>query len=153
MSDDLHIGSAVARTSQATLMDKDWCALTWGPWVPLERQAIMRIGAQLCLASTGSGAKVVLETASSISGKQAGRYGSACSRSPPTLTPSSCPFNDPHTAAPHLWLLRLRRWHPARMLLRDRLQATCRSFAAPRTCCSGGIGWRLAGPQLRRLCH
>ena len=87
MSDDLHIGSAVARTSQATLMDKDWCALTWGPWVPLERQAVMRIGHQLMPGvyrirrQGGAGNRLV------YIGQTGGHYGIGCSPSPPALTP------------------------------------------------------------------
>jgi len=42
MAKDAPARSAVAQTSQTTIMDKDWCALTWGLWVPLERQAIIR---------------------------------------------------------------------------------------------------------------
>jgi hypothetical protein len=48
------------------------------------------------------------------------------------VTAEECPFNDPHTAAPHLWLLRRLDglgWNaPA-----PQSQATCRSAEAPRT--------------------
>ena len=52
-----------------------------------------------------------------------------------------CPFNDPHTAAPHLWLLLSTITYSSNAHARPSL-ATCRFFAGPRTCCSGDIGWR-----------
>jgi hypothetical protein len=107
MAKDAPARSAVAQTSQTTIMDKDWCALTWGLWVPLERQAIIRTtpalpgvyrirrkgGAGNCLVYIGQTGRTLRERLLSLA---AG------------VNAESCPFNDPHTAAPHLWLLRLR---------------------------------------------
>jgi hypothetical protein len=89
------------------LMAGDWCGLGWGLWVPLEREAVMRTvprlsglyrirrerGNQNRLAYIG----------------QTGRTGRTLRerllRLAAAVNGSECPFNDPHTAAPHLWLL------------------------------------------------
>jgi hypothetical protein len=86
-------------------MDAGWCGLAWTPWVPLEREAIRvtaltfpgvyRIrragGAPERLVYVGQTGRTLRERLLSLA---AG------------VNTEECPFNDPHTAAPHLWLLR-----------------------------------------------
>jgi hypothetical protein len=86
-------------------MDRDWCGLTWTPWAALERETIRQTATKLpgvyrmrCegdgparltyIGQTGRGLRErLLSLAAGVNAKD-------------------CPFNDPHTAAPHLWLLR-----------------------------------------------
>jgi hypothetical protein len=89
----------------ASLMDPDWCDLPWTPWITLEREAIRQTAPTLpgvyrirregeaverltYIGQTGRGLRERLLALAA--GANAAR----------------CPFNDPHTAAPHLWLLR-----------------------------------------------
>jgi hypothetical protein len=54
-----------------------------------------------------------------------------------------CPFNDSHTGAPHLWLL--RHHDEARFAFCCApCRATCKPCVARRACCCGGTGLRLA---------
>jgi hypothetical protein len=85
---------------------QDWCGLQWTEWVPLQRAAIRRAvthsgpgvyrirqegGNSNCLTYIGQTGRDLRgrlqQLARSVNGKE-------------------CPYNDPHTAAPHLWLLR-----------------------------------------------
>jgi hypothetical protein len=104
MANDAHAGSAVAQTSQTTIMDKDWCALTWGLWVPLERQAIIRTapalpGVYRIRRKAGAGNRLVYigQTGRTLRERLLALAAG--------VNAEQCPFNDPHTAAPHLWLL------------------------------------------------
>lgn len=105
MANDAHGGPAVAQTSRATIMDKDWCARTWGPWVPLERQAIIRAappvpGVYRIRRQGGAGNRLVYvgQTGRTLRERLLALAAG--------VNAEQCPFNDPHTAAPHLWLLR-----------------------------------------------
>jgi hypothetical protein len=87
-----------------TVTAPDWCGLTWSPWVPLARGAIR---ATVPLESgvyrvrrAGEASRLVYlgQTGRDLRGRlQALARGA---------NGAVCPFNDPHTAAPHLWLLR-----------------------------------------------
>ena len=86
-------------------MDKDWCALTWEPWVPLERQAIMRTGPAVpgvyrIRRQGGVGNRLVYigQTGRTLRERLLALAAG--------VNAEQCPFNDPHTAAPHLWFLR-----------------------------------------------
>ena len=88
-------------------MDKDRCALTWGLWVPLERQAIIRTAPTLPgvyrirrKGDAGNRLVYIGQTGRDTTG--------ALLSLAANVNAESCPFNDPHTAALHLWLLRLR---------------------------------------------
>jgi hypothetical protein len=86
-------------------MHTGWCGLSWTSWVPLERDAIRRTdpvqpgvyrirritGLEDRLVYIGQTGRTLRERLLSLA---AG------------VNAASCPFNDPHTAAPHLWLLR-----------------------------------------------
>ena len=72
-------------------MDKDWCALTWGRWVPLERYAIIRTGPAVpgvyrIRRQGGVGNRLV------YIGQTGRTLRSVCSHSPLALTPSSVPL-------------------------------------------------------------
>ena len=41
----------------ASLMDSDWCGLSWTPWAPLEREVIRQNAPERWLGSIGSAAK------------------------------------------------------------------------------------------------
>ena len=86
-------------------MGKDWCCITWGPWVPLERYAIIRTasdapGVYRVRRQDGAADRLVYigQTARSLRERLLALAAG--------VNADSCPFNDPHTAAPHLWLLR-----------------------------------------------
>jgi hypothetical protein len=88
-------------------MGERWCGLTWTPWVPLERPAIRQTAATLPgvyrirhaggqperLVYIGQTGRNLRERLSALAGG---------------VNAPESPFNDPHTAAPHLWLLRQR---------------------------------------------
>jgi hypothetical protein len=84
----------------------DWCGLQWTEWVPLQGAAIRRAvthrgpgvyrirrkgGNWNCLTYIG-------QTGRDLRGRL-----QALAR---CVNGQECPYNDPHTAAPHLWLLR-----------------------------------------------
>jgi hypothetical protein len=86
-------------------MDPGWCGLGWTPWAMLEREAIRRgapgqpglyrirrEGSDLTrltyIGQTGRGLR------ERLLGLASGAHAEIC------------PFNDPHSAAPHMWLLR-----------------------------------------------
>jgi hypothetical protein len=86
-------------------LDEGWCGLSWTPWTPLERQAVRHTTPTLPgiyrvrrdteelqrLVYVGQTGRTLRERLLALA---AGTNG------------EDCPFNDPHTAAPHLWLLR-----------------------------------------------
>jgi hypothetical protein len=96
--------SSGARPEPADLMEPSWCGLSWTLWAALERQAIRETavaqpgvyrirrrgdhhGPLTYIGQTGRRLRERLqELAGGVNGTDA-------------------PFNDPHTAAPHLWLL------------------------------------------------
>jgi len=107
MAKDAPARSAVAKTAQSTIMNEDWCALTWGPWVSLEQPAIIRAaptlpGVYRIRRKGGAGSRLVYigQTGRTLRERLLSLAAG--------VNAESCPFNDPHTAAPHLWLLRLR---------------------------------------------
>ena len=61
--------------------------------------------AQLCLASTGSGAKVGAGNRLVYIGQTRRTLRERLLALAAGVNAEQCPFNDPHTAAPHLWLL------------------------------------------------
>ena len=86
-------------------MDSDWCGLPWTPWDVLERNTIRQRAPNLpgvyriCregdvtprltyIGQTGRGLRERLLALAAGANAE------------------TCPFNDPHTAAPHLWFLR-----------------------------------------------
>ena len=86
---------------------QDWCGLQWTKWVPLQSAAIRRAvthrgpgvyrirqegGNSNCLTYIG-------QTGRDLRGRL-----QALAR---CVNGQECPYNDPHTAAPHLWLLRM----------------------------------------------
>ena len=87
------------------VMDDAWGGLTWTAWVPLEREAIRRVAPALpgiyrvrradgmpgYLVYVGQTGRTLRERLLALA---AG------------ANANECPFNDPHTAAAHLWLLR-----------------------------------------------
>jgi hypothetical protein len=105
MAADWQEGTRGAQTQQARIMDGGWCGLAWAPWAVLERDAIRRAAPALPgvyrirhaggkperLVYVGQTGRALRERLLSLA---AGANAAAC------------PFNDPHTAAPHLWLLR-----------------------------------------------
>lgn len=96
------------QAQQSSIMDAAWCSLAWTPWVALERETIRRTALGLPgvyrirhaggqperLVYVGQTGRTLRERLLSLgAGTNA----------------EECPFNDPHTAAPHLWLLRRLR--------------------------------------------
>lgn len=93
------------RPSRLQIMDDGWCGLAWTPWMSLQREAIRQTvpalpgvyrirhagGEPQRLVYVGQTGRALRERLLSLS---AG------------VNAAECPFNDPHTAAPHLWLLR-----------------------------------------------
>lgn len=86
-------------------MDQRWCGLTWTPWVPLGRDLVRRTAPTLPgvyrvrRAGASAGRLVYVgQTGRTLRERLLALAAGA--------TADSCPFNDPHTAAPHLWLLR-----------------------------------------------
>jgi hypothetical protein len=105
MAADWQAGAASAQTHPSLIMDEGWCGLNWTPWAPLEREAIRQTapalpgvyrirhasGTPQRFIYVGQTGRTLRERLSALaSGANAG----------------ACPFDDPHTAAPHLWLLR-----------------------------------------------
>ncbi|MFL5288298.1 MAG: hypothetical protein ACJ8AW_46925 [Rhodopila sp.] len=86
-------------------MDLDWCGLAWTPWAALERQAIRQTAPTVLgvyrVRRHGDGPARLTYV---------GQTGRGLRERPLTLAADvnadDYPFNDPHTAAPHLWLLR-----------------------------------------------
>ena len=108
MSQDL--AEILARSQQDNVielgpMHASWCALTWTPWVPLSSDAIRRTvptspGVYRVRRADGEAARLVYVG-------QTGRNSRERLLALATgVNAGECPFNDPHTAAPHLWLLR-----------------------------------------------
>ena len=86
-------------------MDADWCGLPWTPWVTLKREAIRQV------ALTLPGVyRIGREENELVQLAYIGQTGRGLRKRLRALAAGanaeSCPFNDPHTAAPHLWLLR-----------------------------------------------
>lgn len=86
-------------------MDAAWCGLAWTAWVTLQREAIRLTAPSLpgvyrVRRSGGVPEKLVY----------VGQTGRTLRERLLSLAAGTnaavCPFNDPHTAAPHLWLLR-----------------------------------------------
>ncbi|MCI0755741.1 hypothetical protein [Teichococcus vastitatis] len=99
------IDVAASHPSTAEVLAQGWCGLAWTPWVPLEQRAIRdtaprqpgvyrvrRAGAATRrLVYVGQTGRNLRERLQALAKGTQGE---------------TCPFNDPHTAAPHLWLLR-----------------------------------------------
>lgn len=89
----------------STRMDQVWCNLAWTPWVPLEREEIRRTTPTLPGVY-----RIRSEDRSPNRLTYIGQTGRTLRERLLSLVPGvnneECPFNDPHTAAPHLWLLR-----------------------------------------------
>jgi hypothetical protein len=89
---------------QCTIMDQDWCQLAWTPWLPLDRDDIRR-GAPALPGVY----RIRSEDRSSNRLIYIGQTGRTLRERLLALASGvnaeECPFNDPHTAAPHLWLL------------------------------------------------
>src|SRR3954453_2590721 len=89
----------------ASLMDLDWCGLAWPPWAALQAQAIRQTAPTVLgvyrVRRHGDGPARLTYV---------GQTGRGLRERPLTLAADvnadDYPFNDPHTAAPHLWLLR-----------------------------------------------
>ncbi len=103
--DSERLGAAGAvGTGPADPMATDWCRLAWTAWEPLEADAVRRaaprlpgvyrvrrFGERRWLTYLGQTGRTLRERLLALAvGANA----------------DTCPFNDPHTAAPHLWLLR-----------------------------------------------
>ena len=85
---------------------QDWCGLQWTEWVPLQNAAIRR-----AVAHRGPGVYRIRHRGGNpnrlVYIGQTGR--DLCGRLQALarcVNGQECPYNDPHTAAPHLWLLR-----------------------------------------------
>lgn len=105
MAVDQHDRAAGGDARQPTIMDKNWCNLAWTPWVPLEREEIRRTAPLLRgvyrIRSEGRGPNRL--TYIGQTGRTLRERLLALASG---VNAEECPFNDPHTAAPHLWLLR-----------------------------------------------
>jgi hypothetical protein len=120
MAADRQEGTKAAQTREPRIMDATWCGLDWTPWVALEREAIRQTALGLPgvyrirhaggrpeqLVYVGQTGRTLRERLLSL-----GAGANA----------AECPFNDPHTAAPHLWLLQ--------RLDGARLECSCASVA------------------------
>lgn len=105
---------------QSTIMKTNWCNLVWIPWMPLVREAIRHTAPVLPgvyrIRSEGSNPKRLVYIG------QTGRtLRERLLALASGVNAEECPFNDPHTAAPHLWLLR--------QLNGARLECSCASVA------------------------
>ena len=112
--------STAALPSEPHVMDERWCGLTWTPWVPLQRAAIRstaptRPGVYRIRHAGGTPQQLVYvgQTGRNLRERLSALAGGA--------NAAECPFNDPHTAAPHLWLLQ--------QLDGARLECSCASMA------------------------
>jgi hypothetical protein len=90
----------------ASLMDLNWCGLPWTPWAALERQAIRQIALKKVagvyrVRRKGDGPTRLTYIGQTGHGLRERLLSLAVG-----VNAKDCPFNDPHTAAPHLWLLR-----------------------------------------------
>lgn len=97
--------AAVPSIASGEPFQLNWCGLPWTPWAPLDRGAIRRTapalsgvyrirregGESRCLVYIGQTGRTLRERLLSLAG---------------AVNAGECPFNDPHTAAPHLWLMR-----------------------------------------------
>jgi hypothetical protein len=106
MAGDRQLCAAAAQAVQPGPMAAvSWCGLAWTPWAPLEREAVRRTapavpgvyrvrranGEECRLVYVGQTGRTLRERLLSLA---------------VGVNAATCPFNDPHTAAPHLWLLR-----------------------------------------------
>jgi hypothetical protein len=93
------------RPEFANIMDPDWCGMPWTPWAPLERKAIQQTAPHAAgvYRIRRQGDVVPRLTYVGQTGRRLRERLQALSAG---VTAETCPFNDPHTAAPHLWLLR-----------------------------------------------
>src|SRR3954451_23448116 len=96
---------STARARSATLMDPDWCGLQWTPWVMLERETIRQAAPKLPgvyrICREGDVTPRLIYIGQTGRGLRERLLALAAGANTET-----CPFNDPHTAAPHLWFLR-----------------------------------------------
>jgi hypothetical protein len=93
--------------SQSQLMAGDWCGFEWGPWVPLKREAVRqtvppRSGIYRIRRAGGNLNRLVYIGQTGHTGRT---LRARLLRLAAKVNGNVCPFNDPHTAAPHLWLL------------------------------------------------
>jgi hypothetical protein len=85
-------------------MSNDWCGLGWTQWAPLQRQAILQF------APTLPGVYRIRHQGGELNRLvYVGQTGRSLRERLMSLARGAnadeCPYNDPHTAAPHLWLL------------------------------------------------
>ena len=89
----------------ASLMDADWCGLPWTPWATLERDAVCRAAPRLPglyrIRREGNDLARLTYIGQTGRGLRERLLGLAAG-----VNAERCPFNDPHTASPHLWVLR-----------------------------------------------
>jgi hypothetical protein len=96
---------SAGRERSANLMNPDWCGLQWTPWVMFERETILQGAPKLPGVY-----RIRREGDETPRLTYIGQTGRALRERLLALAAGAnagiCPFNDPHTAAPHLWLLR-----------------------------------------------
>jgi hypothetical protein len=87
-------------------MSPDWCGQVWTPWAALEREAIR----QTAPRKVAGVYRVRRQGDRPMRLTYIGQIGRGLRERLLSLAvgvnTEDCPFNDPHTAAPHLWLLR-----------------------------------------------
>jgi hypothetical protein len=98
-------GATVGRPGAVDITDSDWCGLPWTPWAQLERKAIQQV------APHAPGVYRIRRQGDvtprlTYVGQTGRRLRERLLALAAGATAETCPFNDPHTAAPHLWLLR-----------------------------------------------
>lgn len=85
--------------------DDAWCGLAWTAWAPLERAAVRRMAPSLSgvyrVRRAGGDPGRLVYVGQTTRGLRERLLALAAG-----ANAAECPFNDPHTAAPHLWLLR-----------------------------------------------
>lgn len=105
MAADKQRGTGGTPAQQSSIMDAAWCRLDWTPWVALERETIRQTamglpGVYRIRHAGGQPERLVYvgQTGRTLRERLLSLAAGA--------NAEECPFNDPHTAAPHLWLLR-----------------------------------------------
>jgi hypothetical protein len=100
-----YAGPGRATAPSANLLDTDWCSLQWTPWHAIEGKSIRQGAPKLPGVY-----RICREGNETPRLTYVGQTGRALRERLLALAAGAnadtCPFNDPHTAAPHLWLLR-----------------------------------------------
>lgn len=105
MTYDPDVPSSAGQSTPSDHLEGDWCGLNWTPWAPLEWNPVRRT------APVVSGVYRVRRECGELRrlvyvGQTGRNLRERLVALAAGVNAQECPYNDPHTAAPHLWLLR-----------------------------------------------